>query len=144
MTIPMMTRLVARQAANPGVVERLLNDTGSRLEPAGVAQYQRLFSNPGHIAGALTMMASWRLEPLAQQLGRLKPAVLLVVGDKDGTISPADAIRVRALIPGATITRLPGLGHLAHEEAPEKVAELIAQFAEATRNPRHQTVSNAD
>jgi putative magnesium chelatase accessory protein len=128
MTIAPMTRLVARLAANPAAVARLLNDTGSRLDQAGIAQYQRLFRNPGHVAGALGMMASWRLESLARELGRLKPAVLLVAGNADRMISPGEAVRVQALIPGASILRLPGLGHLAHEEAPEKLAALIAQF----------------
>jgi pimeloyl-ACP methyl ester carboxylesterase len=34
---------------------------------------------------------------------------------------------VRRLAPSATIVRAQGLGHLAHEEDPEKVAGLILQ-----------------
>jgi magnesium chelatase accessory protein len=117
--------LFARLAANPGSVERLLNDTGSRLEPAGIAQYRRLFASPGHVAATLGMMANWRLDELERELGRLEPRLTLIVGECDGTISPADAGRVAALVPGATVASLPGLGHLAHEEKPEEVAALI-------------------
>jgi magnesium chelatase accessory protein len=38
---------------------------------------------------------------------------------------PASAERVRALVPGARIEHLPGLGHLAHEERPDLVAAII-------------------
>jgi magnesium chelatase accessory protein len=126
-----LPRLVARVAGNPGAVERLLNDTGSRLEPAGIAQYRRLFASPGHVAATLGMMANWRLDTLERDLGRLEPRLTLIVGENDGTISPADAGRVAALVPGATIQPLPGLGHLAHEERPDAVAALIRSVAEA-------------
>jgi putative magnesium chelatase accessory protein len=129
-----LPRLVARVAANQGAVERLLADTGSRLEPAGISQYRLLFSNPGHVAATLGMMANWRLEILAREIGGLKPALTLIVGGNDGTISPADAGRVQALVSGATIVGLPGLGHLAHEEQPKRVAELIRGAAKPTAN----------
>ena len=90
-----------------------------------MAFYRRLFANPGHVGATLGMMANWNLEPLERDLGRLAPALTLIVGANDRTISPADAGRVRALVPGATIVTLPGLGHLAHEEQPGRVADLI-------------------
>jgi magnesium chelatase accessory protein len=132
-SIPAMSRWFARLAASRSVVTRLLEDTGSKLEPAGIAQYQRLFSNPGHIAGSLGMMARWQLEPLERELGRLQPRLVLVVGENDRSIPASDAKRVQALIPTAKVMSLPGLGHLAHEEAPQMVAELIEQNATIPR-----------
>jgi pimeloyl-ACP methyl ester carboxylesterase len=35
---------------------------------------------------------------------------------------------VKLLLPQAEIIRLPGLGHLAHEECPVAVADLIKDF----------------
>jgi len=46
-------------------------------------------------------------------------------------VSPADAERVQRMQPAARIVRLPRLGHLAHEEDPEAVAELIKREAAA-------------
>jgi magnesium chelatase accessory protein len=43
--------------------------------------------------------------------------------------------RVLALLPNAEIVSLPGLGHLAHEERPELVADLLLARAEATPVP---------
>ena len=132
-SIPTVPRLLARFAVNKNSVNRLLQDTGSKLEQAGIAQYQRLFSSPAHIAGALGMMARWDLDSFARQLGQLEPQLVLVTGENDTAIPPGDALRVRTLVPAAKVLKLPGLGHLAHEEAPAKIAELIEDIALASR-----------
>jgi magnesium chelatase accessory protein len=132
--LPPVPWLFARLAGNPGAVERLIDGTGSRLEPDGVALYRRLVRNPGHVAAALGMMANWRLEPLERDLPRLATPLALIVGADDRTIPPADAVRIRALLPAAKLISLPGLGHLAHEEAPAKIAELIARCGNLQTN----------
>jgi magnesium chelatase accessory protein len=49
------------------------------------------------------------------------------VGENDRTVPPSEAERVRAILPRAKLRRLPGLGHLAHEERPGKVAEMLCR-----------------
>jgi magnesium chelatase accessory protein len=49
----------------------------------------------------------------------------LLVGTRDGTVPPEQAQRVAAWLPGTTVVKLPGLGHLAHEESPEVVARAL-------------------
>jgi magnesium chelatase accessory protein len=120
-----LPRLFAWRAADRAVTERILNESGSRLDPAGVELYRRLASRPAHVAAALTMMAMWDPRPLARDLPRLGPPLVLVTGERDGMIPPREAEKVQALLPRAELRRLPGLGHLAHEEAPAVVAELI-------------------
>jgi magnesium chelatase accessory protein len=121
----LVSRLFAGHAARPGVVERLLRDTGSALDPAGVELYARLVRRPAHVAAALGMMASWDLGPLARDLPRLRSRLVLAAGRRDGTVPPGEARRVKALLPAAEIVYLPRAGHLAHEERPEEVAALI-------------------
>lgn len=111
--------------ADRKVVPRLIADTGSSLDDRGVELYARLARCPGHVAGAFGMMANWDLQPLAQELPRLGPPLTLVVGGADRTIRPSEARRVRGLLPSAEEVRLPGLGHLAHEEQPALVADVI-------------------
>jgi magnesium chelatase accessory protein len=77
------------------------------------------------------MMANWDLAPLVRDLPHLSPPLLLVAGDADRTIPPADSGRLRDMIPGATLTTMPGLGHLAHEEKPDATAALIRDHARA-------------
>ncbi len=127
--LPVLPQLFAWRAGNPRVVERLLAGTGSRLDPKGVALYQRLVRNPAHAAAALRMMASWDLAPLVRDLPKLAPPLLLVAGDGDLAIPPADAARVAAVVPGARMVRWPGLGHLAHEEDPGLALRCIEDFA---------------
>ena len=117
----MFARMADRKA-----VERLLRDTGSVIDAEGVTLYQKLFSNEGHIAGTLGMMAAWDLHWVPQDLRNLPLPLHLVRALKDRTISPADADKVARLAPNTTIRDLPGLGHLAHEEDPATAASLIA------------------
>ena len=73
------------------------------------------------------MMANWDLVPLLRDLGKLPIPLALVVGSRDGTVSPAQAEEVVRILPTATIHTLPGLGHLAHEERPADVATLLTR-----------------
>jgi magnesium chelatase accessory protein len=125
-------RLFARHAGlDPTLVADLLRDTGSRLDPRSLELYTRLARSPGHVAGALAMMAGWDLESLARDLPRLSTPLLLLVGRNDRTVPPAAARRVEKLVPAAELRYLPGLGHLAHEEAPERIATPILERATA-------------
>ncbi len=91
-----------------------------------MSYYRRLFAKPGHVRGALGMMANWDLAALERDLGRLAVPLLLVVGGNDRAIRPEDAFRLRDRLPGTRVELLRGLGHLAHEEDPERVAALVA------------------
>ena len=126
-SIPAVPSLISWRAGDPRLLERMLASTGSRIDAASAEFYGRLVRHPAHVAGALAMMANWDLKALAPELKRLHLPVTLVVGANDRTIPPDDALRVQALLPQARLLRLPGLGHLAHEEAPETVARLIQE-----------------
>lgn len=121
-------RLFASRAADPAVVERLVRGTGSHLDPQGLERYATLIRNPLHAQAALGMMAHWDLPPLARALPRLQVPLHLLVGQKDAAVPPSSGRRVHALCPRSTLTVLPGLGHLAHEEAPTAVATWMLQL----------------
>jgi len=130
----LVPRLFAWRAADRSAVERLIRGTGSTLDATGVELYGRVVSNPAHAAAALGMMANWDLVPLARDLSRLNPRLMLVTGDNDRTLPPCEALRVCTLLPSAERVSLPGLGHLAHEERPEEVAPLFMRLARTARN----------
>ena len=121
---PLAARLFSWHAADRVVLARLLASTGSAVDASGTALYRKLVESPAHVAGALSMMAQWDLPALAAELPRLRVPLHLIVGERDGTVPPRDAERVRALLPAATVRRLPGLGHLAREERPDLVTAL--------------------
>jgi magnesium chelatase accessory protein len=113
------------------MVDRLIGDTGSHIDGIELDMYRRLARRSGHVGAAITMMAQWDLQPLVRDLPRLGVPLTLVVGTRDRAVRPAEARRVGALVPGAAIVNLPGLGHLAHEEQPDEVAGLIIKLSEA-------------
>lgn len=128
--VPLVPRLFAWRAQRPAMLDRLLQGTGSMLDAEGRALYQRLVSDPDHVAGALAMMANWDLPQLARNLPRLATRLDLVVGERDRAVPPADASRVLAMLGHAArgeLHSLPGLGHLAHEEAPDEVARALGR-----------------
>jgi magnesium chelatase accessory protein len=131
----LLPRWVSRRAEDPRAVGRLLAGTGSRLDAEGVALYRRLLQKPEHVAGALRMMAAWDLPALARDLPRLDVPVTLVHADEDRTLPVRYADRLLAALPRADAVRLPGLGHLAHEERPETVARLLATVVEPAGAP---------
>lgn len=124
----LMPKMLARRAGDAKAVERVLNGTGSVLDPAGLSFYQRLFRRETHLAAVLQMMASWDLRQLLSDMPGLTSRLMLIVGENDQAVSPKEADSVAGHVTDAEVLRLPGLGHLAHEEAPECVAALVAQF----------------
>lgn len=127
---PLVPGLVARRAANPAMVRRLIDSTGSVLDETGRGLYHRLVSNPAHVRDVLTMMANWDLRPLQRELPGLATPLHLVASAGDRTVPPGESRRVHRLVPGSRLIELPTLGHLAHEERPEEFARLICELTQ--------------
>jgi magnesium chelatase accessory protein len=125
---PVTPRLFSMRAA-PHRVSRLIARTGSQIGPEGVEGYTALLKRPEHVAGTLRLMANWRLRPLLDDLPGLRTRAVMVSGGRDRATPPAQVESAARRIPGCETLRLPGLGHLAHEEDPETVATLIREAA---------------
>lgn len=127
---PITPRIFAWTADRPAV-ERLIRGTGSRLDARSLDLYRRLFRRPGHVAGALGMMANWDLASLDRAIAGLTVPTVLVVGGDDKAIAPETAFALKDRLPNARVSLLRNLGHLAHEEAPERVAPVIVAAFDA-------------
>ena len=75
------------------------------------------------------MMANWRLEGLQRHLSDIETPVLLVHGQRDNAIPRSAVERAAGLIPQCEVEEVANLGHLAHEEDPERLAGIIREFA---------------
>jgi magnesium chelatase accessory protein len=126
---PFVAWLVARRASDPRLLNRAIESTGSTLDAKGVELYRRLMSSPGHTGAVLTMMAHWDLATFERQLPGLEVPMVLVAATRDGTVPPQFAQRAKALLRQASLVELPELGHLAHEEDPQRVADLVMEVA---------------
>lgn len=126
---PWVSDLFAWRASDRRVVEKLVANTGSKLDARGLDSYSRLVRTPEHVAGALRMMANWDVAPVERDLSRLKSRTLFVAGADDRTVPASESRQAHARLPGSELQVLAGLGHLAHEEAPDVVARAITAFA---------------
>jgi magnesium chelatase accessory protein len=140
---PLVPRFFAWQAGRPTSVERLVDSTGSRLDARGIGLYRRLITCPGHVSATLQMMANWDLEPMVRELPELTTPLVLVVCEGDTTVRPAEAERVRRLLPSAEVLRIPRLGHLAHEEDPQGTLGHILAIASAHGVPAGPRATSA-
>jgi magnesium chelatase accessory protein len=72
---------------------------------------------------------------LLRDLPRLGTALFLMVGSRDRAVPPMQARRIQAILPAARIITLEGLGHLAHEESPQLVADaLLKEWSRLAQN----------
>jgi magnesium chelatase accessory protein len=126
---PLAADLFAWRTRDERVIEDLLRQTGSKLDAEGIRLYRLLAGNAEHVHAALGMMANWDLPRLERDMPKLTTPLTLVAALRDGMVRHTVAEGVKAILPSASLIRLPGLGHLAHEEAASKVAEVIRQAA---------------
>jgi magnesium chelatase accessory protein len=131
-------RWFARRAADPRMREKLIAATGSVLDPTGQGLYGRLMQDAGHASAALAMMANWDLHALARDLPRLRNPMHLCVGEGDKTVAPMQSARVLVRLrphPMTAVSSLGRLGHMAHEERPALVAELVRSLQRLLAQP---------
>jgi magnesium chelatase accessory protein len=132
---PQVPRLFSWRAADRRMVARLVKETGSTPPPQMIDIYHQLVRSPRHVAGTLRMMANWDLSALARQLPALRPPLFLVACENDHTVPLTEARRVYRLLPDSELITIPALGHLGHEEDPERFADLIQVIGERMADP---------
>lgn len=132
---PFVPWMFSRMAGDLPQVRKLIDGTGSKIDAEGLKFYGRLISRSEHVDGALSMMALWELEPLLARLDALPVPVDLVVGEQDQTVPPGEAIALGEKHRQITVHRVAGLGHLMHEEAPERFADLVIGFEDGQGPP---------
>ena len=127
---PFVPRIFSKMASFGGEAERFIyRSTHSRLDKRGLDCYSALVKNPRHTKGALSMMANWDLPTLRTRMHELTNPILMVHSDNDGAIPLDWAKEAHSWLPTSRLEVLHGLGHLAHEEAPELAAKWIVDFA---------------
>lgn len=127
---PGLAHIAAIRADNPKAVRRLVKQTGSTLDELGYACMRHLLKQPDHIKSVLRMMAAWDLSPLEASNQPFPFRYLAIEMTGDTTVPAGQSKHLLNSNPNAKLVRLRGLGHLGHEEAPERVAAEIIAFLE--------------
>ncbi len=113
-----LARLVMRHD-NPGLPDVWVNRIAGHLNPAGTKR------------AVLRLYRSTRAEDmdaLVEPLRRCDPDALVVFGTDDVYIPAEQAERQRRVFPRVRIETLPGVGHWAWLEQPDRVAGLVVPF----------------
>ncbi|MGK7755843.1 alpha/beta fold hydrolase BchO [Roseovarius sp. C03] len=135
---PMLAKLLALNpltaiafsagGARPNRARNVIRATGSTLSEEGLGYYSRLLADRAHVDGTLQMMSRWSTDALLDRLPEIESDVLLITGDRDTAVSPQVSDRAAALLPHAERITLEGLGHLAHEEAPGRLCDIMLDW----------------
>lgn len=123
--MPLISDFFSATTATDASVGRILHGTGSDLKPEDIALYRRLVASRSHVNATLNMMAQWNLDGLLARLPDNDAQTLLITGDRDKAVPPDTSVKAAQKMPAAQVIRLPGLGHLAHEEAADQVAKPL-------------------
>ncbi|QJY44900.1 alpha/beta fold hydrolase [Pseudonocardia broussonetiae] len=118
-------------------IDLCFGDPG-RAPPERLAEAAEEIARRGRVAWAReavlgtagAMISSWALGGLWRQAARVQAPTLVVWGDRDRLVSPRHAARTAATIPGARLLMLPGVGHVAQMEVPERVAQAVGELWE--------------
>lgn len=128
---PLTAGLFVRSVSGQGRVQALIRSTGSDLDETGLALYGRLIRDKGHVEATLTMMSQWRLDRLLADLPAISTRTILIAGSADKAVPPDVSEKAAQRMPHANCLTLAGLGHLAHEEQPQMICNLIRQTLRA-------------
>lgn len=123
--------VLARRARSEKAVADLISGTGSSIDERGLAGYTALFRDPEHVGATLRMMAQWDLQSLNADFPKLTSDLVLIATGADRAVPADQAFKVKELVPKGRVIYLRDLGHLAHEERPQTIADLILQEAES-------------
>jgi len=113
------------------VAGHLLTAVHRPMPPEVLEGYLRPWCGPSGQAAYFRKIEQWKdehmgaLEPL---LGTVGVPTQILWGGKDSWLGPAVAERLKAAIPGSTLTLIPSAGHFVMEDAPEEVARELQRF----------------
>ncbi|MBZ5522815.1 MAG: alpha/beta fold hydrolase [Acidobacteriia bacterium] len=113
----------------PWALRRLYADPA--CIPAGTLEgYSPLILGSGRAAHVLSAIRSWKrdVEVLRTCPGAIDVPTLLVWGDRDRAVDPASCEALQQCFTDCEVRRLPGVGHLPFEEAPEEFNRVVMEF----------------
>ena len=106
----------------------IISSTGSQLSDEGYGYYARLLSDRAHVDGTLQMMARWNTDALYARLTDIETPCLMITGARDTAVPPRVSAMAATRLPLARLCKLDDLGHLAHEEAPDRITQVIEDW----------------
>ena len=126
-----MRALVAERgpaAVADQMLPRLLSEQARREQPEIVALIRRLIESHSPDAIDAAVAAMMERPDSTPYLARITCGTLVLVGERDEVTPPADAEAMQRALVRATLTVIPGAGHLSNLEQPEAFSRALADF----------------
>jgi pimeloyl-ACP methyl ester carboxylesterase len=110
------------------LLERSVADPANMPDPL-IARYLAPYVGQEGLNHLLALARSVTDEDMLDvELGQLDCPTLIIWGDQDPFVGPKLGDRLADTIPGSRLVRLPGIGRLVPEEAPDTLANMILEF----------------
>jgi len=110
------------------IARLMFGNSTRRGRPALVNEWKREFSAI-HLTSILhSLDALLKRDSLLDRLPSIHIPTLVVVGEEDRSLPPAESHRIHARIPGAELVEIPKAGHLSAVEQPDVVSGAILGF----------------
>ncbi len=131
--VPVVLELARRAGGGARVVLTQLYSFGSRVDPALVAFMDEMLSRVriDVVTGFWPMFLSHSKADALPRLAGIPTVV--VVGDADRIIPPGHSEVIGSLVPGSTLTVVPGAGHMVILERPEAVNAVLTGLLDDVR-----------
>ncbi|MCS7059774.1 MAG: alpha/beta hydrolase [Anaerolineae bacterium] len=131
--IPFLGYVIAFYTTLPALITPFLKAASQRTDwitPEVTAGYSAPMVVKGSVWGQVWQGRSPKdgAEPVPHNLARVTAPTLLVWGAGDPIFPVADGRRLVDILPAARLHVIDGVGHLAHEEAPDDVAQALIAF----------------
>ena len=128
--LPLVNRLFDSVLPRPMVVASLRNVYGDpgRVNDALVDRYYELTLREGNRRALVQRLQQNRRGENAERIRELKLPTLILWGGRDSLIPPALAQRFKADIAGSELVVFDTLGHVPHEEDPQRTVVPVKDF----------------
>ena len=131
------TAQIAETKGAAAVAERmlpvLLGRTTQQTQPQLVTMVREMITKTP-VAGIIGALEAMKNRPDSTDLlPKIEVPTLVVIGQEDALVTPAQARAMTSAIPSAAMTTIAGAGHIAPLEAPTAVSRVFAEFLEAVR-----------
>jgi pimeloyl-ACP methyl ester carboxylesterase len=107
----------------------------TRLTPEAIDRYYDMLIAPGVRDAMIARMGQTILVPPPPLLQKIAAPVLLLWGEKDALIPVTNAADYQKDLKSSTIAKLPDLGHVPHEEAPDVSVVPVIAFLKQQQTP---------
>lgn len=129
----LLQRIETRPLTAQGLKMDVVDD--SLITPAFVDRWVEVQRAPGHRAILMGVRPGRHTVASEAALGQIKAPTLVLHGEQDVIIDPADGRKFAAAIPGAALITYPNAGHLPQYEIPDRSAADVTAFLLALQAP---------